>query len=155
MVKVYSILKDQSNDNESLPENITNKKPNKTPTRGQVKIEDENKKIIITGKNFEGENFDVEKETNRVIEKIKNINKKKLKLEEITERESKLDKLYKSDKLSELLKQTIKIPENSSINKLLKNNEFLSSRIFSSISKLNLDHEIPFKNLEVNILLDC
>lgn len=145
MVKVYSILKDQSNDNESLPENITNKKPNNTPTRGQVKIEDENKKIIITGKNFEGENFDVEKETNRVIEKIKNINKKKLKLEEITERESKLEKLYKSDKLSELLKQTIKIPENSSINKLLKNNEFLSSRIFSSISKLNLDHEIPFK----------
>ena len=31
---------------------------------------------MITGKNFEGQNLDVEKETNRVIDKMKNINKK-------------------------------------------------------------------------------
>ena len=41
-----------------------------------VKKEAEYKIIVITGKNFEGQNFDDEKETNRVIEKMENISKK-------------------------------------------------------------------------------
>ena len=46
------------------------------PKRGLVKKKVEDKKVMITGKNFEGQNLDVEKETNRVIDKMKNINKK-------------------------------------------------------------------------------
>ena len=46
----------------------------------------------ITGKSFKIQNFDVEKEINRVIDKMKNINRKKLKLDELSEREGKLDK---------------------------------------------------------------
>ncbi len=64
------------------------------PRKGLVKKKDDQKKVIIIGKNFEGQNFDVEKKTNRVIEKMKNINKKKLKLDEVTEREGKFDKLF-------------------------------------------------------------
>ena len=86
---------------------------------------------------------------------MKSINKKILKLDEVSEREGKLDKLFSSDKLKEYLKQQVKISEDSTINKLLEGSEFLSSRLYSAISKLNLEHEIPFKNLEINILLDC
>ena len=86
---------------------------------------------------------------------MKNISKKKLKLDEVSEREGKLDKLYTSEQLKQLLKQTIEIKEDANINKLLESSEFLSSRIFSHLSQLNLKEEIPFKNLEVNILLDC
>lgn len=71
MVKVYSILKDQSNDNKSLPENITNKKPNNTPTRGQVKIEDENKKIIITGKTLKEKILMLKKKLIELLKKLK------------------------------------------------------------------------------------
>ena len=151
--KVYSILEDK-NDFQSLPYNNLPQKRN-APKKGLVKKEAENKKIVITGKNFEGQNFDVEKETNRVIEKMKNISKKKLKLDEVSEREGKLVKLFSSDKLKELLRRTVKIQEESSINKLIESSEFLSSKIFSAISELNLKEEIPFKNLEINILLDC
>ena len=86
---------------------------------------------------------------------MKNISKKKLKLDEVSEREGKLDKLYTSEQLKQLLKQTMEIKEDANINKLLESSEFLSSRIFSHLSQLNLKEEIPFKNLEVNILLDC
>ena len=41
------------------------------------------------------------------------------------------------------------------LKKLLESSEYLSSLIFSNISNLNLKHEIPYKNLEVNILIDC
>ena len=46
------------------------------PKRELVKKKAEDEKVMITGKNFEGQNLDVEKETNRVIDKMKNINKK-------------------------------------------------------------------------------
>ena len=152
--KVFSLLEEPIDNPQSLP--ALNKPDNKNrPNKGFFKKKDDHKKVVITGKNFEGQNFDVEKETNRVIDKMKNINKKKLKLDEVTEREGKLDKLFYSDKLKEFLKEPIKINENSIINKLLESSEFLSNRIFLTISQLNLLHEIPYKNLEVNILLDC
>jgi hypothetical protein len=151
--KVYTILDEKIN--EPLPQKIDfnhKKRENNPVRRGLVKKKAENKKIVINSKTFEGQNFDVEKETDRVIEKMKNISKKKLKLDEVTDREGKLVKLYHSDKLRELLKETIELKEDTNINKLLESSEFLSSRIFCHISKLNLVQEIPFKNLEVNIL---
>ena len=152
--KVYSLLEDPIDNIPQLPN--YNKPDNKDrPKKGWVKKKAEDKKVVITGKNFEGQNFDVEKETNRVIEKMKNINKKRLKLDEVTEREGKLDKLFYSDKLKEFLKESIKINENSNINKLLESSEFLSNKMFLSVSQLNLTYEIPYKKLEVNILLDC
>ena len=39
--------------------------------------------------------------------------------------------------------------------KLIESSECLSKGIFYEISKLNLEHEIPLKNIEINILLDC
>ena len=66
-----------------------------------------------------------------------------------------IDKLYSSDKLKELLKETVEIKKDSNIYKLVERSEFLSSRIISNISKLSLTHEIPYKDLEINILLDC
>ena len=153
--KVYTVLDDKT-DIAPIKNNYNQPRQNNTINRkGLVKKKAEDKKIVINSKTFEGQNFDVEKEINRVIEKMKNISKKKLKLDEVSEREGKLDKLYHSDKLKELLKETMEIKDDSNINKLLESSEFLSSRIFSYISKLNLVQEIPFKNLEVNILLDC
>jgi len=96
-------------------------------------------------------NLYIEKEINKAIEKMKNISRTKLKLDE----EKKLDKLFSSDELKQLLKEKVKIKNDSNIYKLLESSEFLSSRIFSNISKLNLTEEIPYKNLEINILLDC
>ena len=143
-------------DKSNILPNLNKPNTNKNrPRIGIVKKKAEDKKIIITGKNFEGQNFDVEKETNRVIDKMKNINKKKLKLDEVTEREGKLVIKFYSDKLKGFLKESIKLDENSIINKLLESSEFLSNRIFLAISQLNLTQEIPYKNLEVNILLDC
>ena len=152
--KVYSILDDYNKISSPSPINF-NLNKNITPKRGLVKKIADDKIVKITGKNFEGQNFDIEKETNRVIEKMKTINRKKLKLDEVTEREGKLVKLFSSDKLKELLKETVEIKIDSNIYKLLESSEFLSSRIFTNISKLNLTEEIPYKNLEINILLDC
>ena len=81
---------------------------------------------------------------------MKNLDRKKLKLEEYSVREGKLDKLFTED-LKEYLNKSLKIPENSSIYKLIENSEFLSNRLFTSISQLNLKEEIPFENLEINI----
>ena len=39
--------------------------------------------------------------------------------------------------------------------KLLESSVFIYSWIFSNISQLDLAEEIPYKNLEVNISLDC
>ena len=152
--KVYEVLDDKT---DAPPLQHYNQPRNKNiiPKKGLVKKKAEDKKITINSKTFEGQNFDVEKEINRVIEKMKNISKKKLKLDEVSEKEGKLDKLYHSDKLKEFLKETIELKDDSNINKLLESSEFLSSRMFAHISKLNLIQEIPFKNLEVNILLDC
>ncbi len=153
--KVYSILEEKEPDNSPFINslNMNQKKPN-IPKRGLMKKKVDNKKVEITGKNFEGQNFDVEKETDRVIEKMKNLDRKKLKLEELSEREGKLDKLFTED-LKEYLNKSVKISENSPINKLIESCEFLSNRLFTSISQINLKEEIPFKNLEINILLDC
>ena len=58
----------------------------------------DDKSVKIIGRSFEDQNFDFEKETNRVIEKIENINRKKLRLDDIIEKERKIDKLFSSDK---------------------------------------------------------
>ncbi len=73
------------------------------------------------------------KKTNRVIEKMKNINIKKLRFDEITEKEGRLDKLFSSDKLKELLKEVVEIKHDSNIYKILEISVFLSSRILSNI----------------------
>ena len=73
--KVYTILDDNNNISPPSPINF-NLNKNVKPKRGLVKKKDDNKRVKITGKNFEGKNFDIEKETNRVIEKMKNINRK-------------------------------------------------------------------------------
>lgn len=74
--KAYSILEDPIDKSNILP-NLNKPDINKNrPKRGLVKKKVEDKKVMITGKNFEGQNLDVEKETNRVIDKMKNINKK-------------------------------------------------------------------------------
>ena len=85
--KVYSILEEKEPDNSPFINslNMNQKKPN-IPKRGLMKKKVDNKKVEITGKNFEGQNFDVEKETDRVIEKMKNLDRKKLKIEYISER---------------------------------------------------------------------
>ena len=89
--KVYSILENKlEEDNKPPPNNFNFQKPNQPkdiPKRGLVKKKAENKKVVITGKNFEGQNFDVEKETNRVIEKIKSFDRRQLKLDIVSERE--------------------------------------------------------------------
>ena len=156
--KVFIVLEEDPIDNKDLLQNLKKHLlDKKQPKIGIVQKKDEDMKPELgkTGIIFEKENFDIEKEINRVIYKMKNINKKKLKLDEVTEREGKLVKLFYSDKLKELLKESIKIDENSNIHKLLESSTFLSDRIFSFISNLNLIEEIPYKNLEVNILLDC
>jgi hypothetical protein len=53
-----------------------------------------------------------------------------------------------------LLKQII-IKDNSPINKLIENSQFLAECFFIEVLKLNLNHVISYKNLEVNILIDC
>ena len=153
--KAYTILDDiKDNPPPQIDLNIAKLKKN-IPRTGWIRKKVENKIVRMTGKNFEEQNFDIERETLRAIKKMKNIKRKKLKLDEITEREGKLDKLFYSDKLKELLKESIEIKNDSTIYKLNESSEFLFSRIYSQISKLNLTQEIPYKNLEVNILIDC
>ena len=112
-----------------------------------------NKMFMYPNKDFEERDFDIEKEINTFIKKLKKI-KKKIKNGEEIKFEEELYTVYNSDKLRELLKQII-IKDNSPINKLIENSQFLAERIFIEVSKLNLKHEISYKNLEVNILIDC
>ena len=159
LIKVYSKLQTKmEEDNKSLKNdlNFQKQKPLQTKSKkGLVKKKAENKKVTITGKNFEGQNFDVEKETNRVIRKINNFDRTRLKMDEVNENEGKLVSLFESVKLKEYLNEKVQISEESSIIKLMESSEFLSSRLYSTISNLNLRYEFPYKNLEVNILLDC
>ena len=153
MQKVYSIL----DNNNIMPPSLINLNLNKTfeSKKGLVKNKSDNKSVKKTGRIFEAQNFDFEKEINRVIEKMKNINRKKLRLDEIIEKEERLDKLFSSDNIKELLKEVVEIKNDCNINKILEISVFLSNRIFSNISKLSLTEEIPYKNLDINILLDC
>ncbi len=80
---------------------------------------------------------------------MKNINKKILKINEVYEREGYLVQLFDTNKVKDVLKQSLHIPEQSTINRLLKSSEFLSNKLFIFISKTILQEEIPFKNLEV------
>ena len=112
-----------------------------------------NKMFMYPNKDFEERDFDIDKEINIFIKKLKKI-KKKIKNGEEIKFEEELYTVYNSDKLKELLKQII-IKDNSPINKLIENSQFLAERIFIEVSKLNLKHEISYKNLEVNILIDC
>ena len=80
---------------------------------------------------------------------MKNINKKILNLNEVYEREGYLVQLFNTNKVKDVLKKSLHIPEQSTINRLLKSSEFLSNKSFTFISKTILQEEIPFKNLEV------
>ena len=128
--------------------NFQKEKVDKSNRRtGLMKKKVDNKKVEIAGKNFEDQNFDVEKETKRVIEKIKSFDRRKLKLDEVYDHEGKLHKLYHSEKLKEYLNAKFQISEESSNNKLMESSEFLSSSLYSIISQVNSKHEILFKIL--------
>ena len=77
---------------------------------------------------------------------MKNINKKILKINEVYEREGYLVQLFNTNKVKDVLKKSLHIPEQSTINRLLKSSEFLSNKLFTFISKNILQEEIPFKN---------
>ena len=66
-----------------------------------------------------------------------------------------LNKMNNSKELEEKLKINEVEEKNSNIMKLLEGSEYLSNEIIYRISQENLKNEIPFKNLEVNILIDC
>ena len=68
-----------------MPPSLINLNLNKIieSKKGLVKNKYDNKSIKITGRSFEAQNFNFEKEANRVIEKMKNINRKKSRLDEI------------------------------------------------------------------------
>jgi len=112
-----------------------------------------NKIFMYPNKDFEEKDFDIEKEINTFIKKLKII-KKKIKNGDEIKFEEELDTVNNSDKLKELLKQKV-IKDNSPINKLIENSQILAERIFIEVAKLNLKYEIPYKNLEANILIDC
>lgn len=109
--------------------------------------------FIYPNKDFEERDFDIKKDINTFIKKLKKIRKKIKNGEKIKFEEEELYTVHNSDKLRELLKQII-IKDNSPINKLIENSQFSAERIFVEISKLNLKNEIQYKNLEVNILKD-
>jgi hypothetical protein len=104
---------------------------------------------MYPNKDFEERDFDIEKEIkfyslqpNTFIKKLKK--NKKIKNGGEIKFEEELYTVYNSDKLKELLKQII-IKDNSPINKLIENSQFLAERIFIEESKLN-NHEILYKN---------
>ena len=84
-----------------------------------------NKMFMYPNKDFEERNFDIEKEINIFIKKLKK-QKIKRKIKNI-KFEEELYTVYNSDKLKELLKQII-IKDNSPINKLIENSQFLAVR---------------------------
>ena len=109
---------------------------------------------FIDGKYFQNINYGVE----GIEYKIKNMDdilEYDIKFDEENKDDDISELLYSSDKFKKIMKQKYIIPEYSPINKLLKSSEYLSNMIFSNISKLNVEKLISFKNLEVNILLDC
>ena len=91
----------------------------------------------------------------------KNKKEKKLKCEENDD----LVKRYDNKELEEKLNKKEKEEKNSIIMKLLEDSEYLSNEIIYKISEENFVEadsskgaakiEIPFKNLEANIILDC
>ena len=78
---------------------------------------------------------------------MKKFNKKKLKVNEF---EEELYTIFNPKYLNKILEWPKS--EDLPITKLLENSQFLSEKIFYKISKLNLKQEIPFNNLEINIL---
>ena len=76
--QMYSILEEKLQDYSFNYLNISNNKVN-LRKRGIVKKKLDDKNDFITPQQFEEENFDIEKEINRVIEKMKNINEKNIK----------------------------------------------------------------------------
>ena len=104
-------------------------------------------KELIDGKSFQSHKYN-DGYIDVIISKIKNRNKK-------IEKEDNIYNLYTSDRLEILLKQKIEIPENSAINKILEISKQFSEALFFGISKENMEYDISFKNLEINILLDC
>ena len=97
--------------------------------------------FIYPNKDFEERDFDIKKDINTFIKKLKKIRKKIKNGEKIKFEEEELYTVHNSDKLRELLKQII-IKDNSPINKLIENSQFSAERIFVEISKLNLKNEI-------------
>ena len=73
--KAFTILDDiKDNPPPQIDLNIANHKKN-IPKTGWVRKKIDNKKVKMLGKNFEEQNFDIEKETLRAIKKMKRINR--------------------------------------------------------------------------------
>ena len=91
---------------------------------------------------------DIVKETEDIIKNMEEL--VKLKFEK-----GNLVKRYNTSKLEEILQKNEKEEKNSNIMKLVEDSKYLSNEIIYKITEGNLKNKIPFKNLEVNILLDC
>ena len=153
--KVFEDLSNYMNDDIRIPddEEIKDiKKPKENVIRAK---ESENKIVRKSGADFQNDkNFDIEKEVSRAIKKMKELDKDsktEFKYIRFSEREGKLVTRTEAKNLDE----KIEIPRDSPIYNLVDNSNYLANRIFSVISKGNLKNEIPFKDLEVYILLDC
>ena len=117
-------------------------------------IENENKIRKIEGQKFQEEKLDIKKEINRLIERIKKLDENnEFKYNKYTSREGDLIKLYNPSENN--LYEKIDLSDNAPIKRILKTSEYLSNLIISQVSIMNLDNECPFKDLEINILIDC
>ena len=153
--KVFEDISNFMDDDMQLPDEEEAKdieKPKDNVIRAK---ESETKVIRKSGADFQNDkNFDIEKEVSRAIKKMKQLEKDsntEFKYIRFSEREGKLVTRTEAKNLDE----KVEIPRDSPIYNLVDNSNYLANRLFSVLSKGNLKNEIPFKDLEVFILLDC
>ena len=154
--KVFEDLSNYMNDDMQIPdEEEENKEIEKAKEKVIRAKESETKIVRKSGADFQNDkNFDIEKEVSRAISKMKQLDKDsktEFKYIRFSEREGKLVTRYEAKNLDE----KVEIPRDSPIYNLVDNSNYLANRLFSVLSKGNLKNEIPFKDLEVYILLDC
>ena len=119
-----------------------------------TKKENENKIRSIEGKLFQEQKLNIKKEVDRVIEKINKLDENKdFKYTKFTSREGNLIETTIPSNAN--LYENILLSDNAPIKKMIKTSEYLSNLIISQVSLMNLEEECPFKDLEVNILIDC
>ena len=153
--KVFEDISNYMDDDMQVPDEEETKdieKPKDNVIRAK---ESETKVIRKSGADFQNDkNFDIEKEVSRAIKKMKQLDKDsktEFKYIRFSEREGKLVTRTEAKNLDE----KVEIPRDSPIYNLVDNSNYLANRLFSVLSKGNLKNEIPFKDLEVYILLDC
>ena len=153
--KVFEDISNFMDDDMPLPEEEETKDVEKPKEKVIRAKESETKVIRKSGADFQNDkNFDIEKEVSRAIKKMKQLDKDsktEFKYIRFSEREGKLI----TRTLAKNLDEKVEIPRDSPIYNLIDNSNYLANGLFSVLSKGNLKNEIPFKDLEVYILLDC